>query len=339
MGVPELPAIIGEAPAFLETVERVSRIAAAADRPALVVGERGTGKELLTARLHYLSPRWARPLLKVNCAALTETLLESELFGHEAGAFTGAQRQHRGRFERADGGTLVLDEIASASPAVQEKVLRVVEYGELERVGGREVVQVDVRVVGACNVDLPTLAAAGDFRADLLDRLAFEVITLPPLRARQEDILVLARAFAMEMTRALGREAFAGFSPGVRRQLLDHRWPGNVRELRNVVERAVFHCRAPDAPIDAVILDPFASPWRPLPAASAPAAPPPAPVADARQHGFAATVAEFERELLTAALDRARHNQTETARALGLGYHQLRRLLRKHRLAGSPTGA
>ncbi|MBT3916007.1 MAG: sigma 54-interacting transcriptional regulator, partial [Rhodospirillaceae bacterium] len=137
----QLPAILGEDPAFLDAVERCSRLATI-NRSCLVVGERGTGKELLAARLHYLSPRWNSPLIKVNCAALSESLLESELFGHEMGAFTGAQRKRAGRFELADSGTLILDEIANASPAVQEKVLRVIEYGEFERVGGTETLQV-----------------------------------------------------------------------------------------------------------------------------------------------------------------------------------------------------
>ena len=231
----EPTSILGEDPAFLEVEEQISRLAAI-DRPCLVVGERGTGKELLATRLHYLSPRWDGPLVKINCAALPESLLDTELFGHEAGAFTGAQRQHAGRFERADGGTLLLDEIASASAAVQEKVLRVIEYGEMERVGGRRTIQLDVRVVGAANVDLPSLSRTGAFRADLLDRLAFEVVTIPPLRARPADIMALANAFALDITRALGKDIFPGFGPRAREVLLGHSWPGNVRELKNVVE-------------------------------------------------------------------------------------------------------
>jgi psp operon transcriptional activator len=179
------PSLLGESPAFLAALSHVSRVAPL-ERPVLVIGERGTGKELIAARLHYLSQRWDRPFVKVNCAALPESLLDSELFGHEAGAFTGATRRQIGRIEQADGGTLFLDEIATASPAVQEKLLRAVEYGEIERVGGRTAT-VDVRVVGATNADLPALAAAGRFRADLLDRLAFDVVTLPPLRARPDD--------------------------------------------------------------------------------------------------------------------------------------------------------
>ena len=342
MAVP--PSILGEDPAFLEVEEQISRLAAI-DRPCLVIGERGTGKELLATRLHYLSPRWDGPLVKINCAALAESLLDSELFGHEAGAFTGAQRQHVGRFERAEGGTLLLDEIASASAAVQEKVLRVIEYGEMERVGGRRTIQLDVRVIGAANVDLPSLARNGAFRADLLDRLAFEVVTIPPLRARPADIMALASAFALEITRALGKDVFPGFGPRAETLLRGHSWPGNVRELKNVVERAVYRSASSDGPIDTVIIDPFENPWRPprhpdgADAGDRTPAPPPdasEPAGLARPTefpvDFPAEVARFERALLERALDASRHNQTSTARSLGLGYHQLRRLLKKHAL-------
>ena len=340
----DLPSILGEDPAFLEVEEQISRLAAI-DRPCLVVGERGTGKELLATRLHYLSPRWDGPLVKVNCAALTESLLDTELFGHEAGAFTGAQRQHVGRFERAEGGTLLLDEISSASAAVQEKVLRVIEYGEMERVGGRRTIQVDVRVIGAANVDLPSLARSGAFRADLLDRLAFEVVTIPPLRARPADITMLANAFAVDIVRALGKDVFPGFGPRAEAALRAHGWPGNVRELKNVVERTVYRSASSSTPIDAVVIDPFDHPWRPPPDANvddsdrrrpahrsdptaigARALPADTPI------DFQAEVAGFERGLLERALTGSRHNQSDTARALGLGYHQLRRLLKKHAL-------
>jgi psp operon transcriptional activator len=325
----EPPQPIGSDPAFLAVLEQVSRLAPL-DRPALIIGERGTGKELIAERLHFLSRRWAGPFVKVNCAALSETLLETELFGHEAGAFTGARQRHRGRFERADGGTLFLDEIAAASPRVQEQVLRVIEYGEYERVGGEQVLRADVRIVAAANVDLPPLAARGTFRADLLDRLAFDVVTLPPLRARPADVLELADAFGLAMAKALGLGVFPGFSKACTAQLLAHDWPGNVRELRNVVERAVYRASA-DATIEAVSLDPFESPWRPGkvvdPAATVPSALP---------KDFARAVAGFEGELIRRAMAAANNNQGEAAQALGLGYHQFRRLLRKH---GAKPGA
>lgn len=325
------PPLLGESPAFHAVLAHVSRVAPL-ERPLLIIGERGTGKELVAARLHYLSRRWDRPFIKVNCAALPETLLDSELFGHEAGAFTGAVRRQIGRIEQADSGTLFLDEIATASPAVQEKLLRAVEYGEIERVGGRTQT-VDVRVIGATNADLPALAEAGRFRADLLDRLAFDVVTLPPLRARREDIPRLAEHFALGMVRELGRPLFPGFTPQAMDQLLGHGWPGNVRELRNAVERAVA-ASDPEAPVDEVTLDPFASPWRP--AAPAPASAPPEPKGEAEPspNDFQERVRAFEAGLLRAALEKSRFNQRQTAQALGLGYHQLRGLLKKHGLIG-----
>jgi psp operon transcriptional activator len=317
------PSLIGSDPAFVAVLEQVSRLAPL-DRPALVIGERGTGKELIAERMHYLSRRWEGPFVKVNCAALTETLLETELFGHEAGAFTGARGRHRGRFERADGGTLFLDEIATASARVQEQVLRVIEYGEYERVGGERVMMTDVRVIAATNVDLPAMAAQGEFRADLLDRLAFDVVTLPPLRARPADILDLANAFGLAMAKALGLQLFPGFSHACEAKLLSYAWPGNVRELRNVVERAVYRSEG-EAPIDAIALDPFESPWRPGGAVVS------ASLEErALPKDFALAVAEFERNLVQRALSAANGNQSDAAQALGLGYHRFRRLLRKH---------
>jgi len=325
---PELPPLVGQSPVFQAMLAEVSRLAPL-DRPVLVVGERGTGKELVASRLAYLSRRWDKPFVKLNCAALPESLLDSELFGHEAGAFTGATRRRAGRFELADGGTLFLDEIAQASEAVQEKILRAVEYGVFDRVGGSTPVRVDVRVIAATNVDLPQAVAEGRFRADLLDRLAFDVVTIPPLRARREDVLLLAEHFGIGMARELGREFFAGFTPAAREKLLAHPWPGNVRELKNAVERSVARAARPDRPLDEVVIDPFAAPWREA-SGEAPDAPLPDPDAEPAAKGYEARVAEFEAQLLREALAAHRFNQQETARALGLGYHQLRRLLRKH---------
>ena len=333
---PDLPPLIGQSPAFLEAMEQASR-AAPLERPVLVIGERGTGKELIAQRLHFLSGRWDKPLVKVNCAALPETLLETELFGHEAGAFTGAARRRAGRFERADGGTLFMDEIASASPGAQEKVLRVVEYGEMERVGSSAALRVDVRVIAATNVDLPAEASAGRFRLDLLDRLSFEVITVPPLRARAEDIPLLAEHFGRAMARELGWPAFPGFSARAQAELLDHPWPGNVREIKNVAERAVYRWADDAQPIDAIPFDPFESPFRPPPTRRQDAAGPVGPPPPERQTpatgshvDLRAELARTERRLLEGALGAARFNQRAAARRLGLSYDQFRNRLRKY---------
>ena len=254
--------LLGQSNSFLEVLEQISQIAPLS-KPVLIIGERGTGKELVAARLHYLSKRWEQSYLKLNCAALNENLLETELFGYDSGAFTGATKRHEGRFERADKGTLFLDEIANTSGLIQEKLLRVVEYGEFERVGGSRPIVTDVRLVAATNEDLPTLAASGEFRADLLDRLAFDVITLPPLRERLDDILMLAEHFAMNMARELEFELFSGFTEKAKRSLLEHHWPGNIRELKNVVERSVYRCNNPHLPVHELVIDPFESPFRP----------------------------------------------------------------------------
>lgn len=321
-------ALIGESPVFLEVLEHVSRVAQL-NRPVLVVGERGTGKELIAARIHYLSPRWDRPFVKLNCAALTESLLETELFGHEAGSFTGATRRRLGRFELANEGSMFLDELANTSDRVQEKVLRVIEYGELERVGGNDTIYTDVRIIGATNEDLPGLAEQGKFRPDLLDRLAFDVITLPPLRERREDILTLAEHFAVKMSGELGLDLFQGFSQSARRLLLDYHWPGNVRELKNVVERAVYSAVGNDEPIAGISFDPFDSPWRPGTQAKAHEAgiSMPTNAYDFKQH-----IQQLEMSLLESALKKCRFNQKKTADFLGMTYHQLRGYLRKYEL-------
>lgn len=333
---PETQQIIGEAPAFLEMLEHVSR-AATLSKPVLVVGERGTGKELIASRLHFLSDRWEQRVVKVNCAALTESILESELFGHEAGAFTGAAKTHIGHFERADGGTLILDELATISLRMQEKILRAIEYGEVQRVGGNETLSVDVRIVGSTNADLQLLAADGHFRKDLLDRLAFDVITVPPLRERVEDILPLANAFAIHMASELKWSFFPGFSPKASSALLRNRWPGNVRELKNAIERSVYRAKDPEAPITNIALDPFDSPFR---MAQAPSAGPRS-AAGKRRSPLLPTdlkqrLADTETEFLRAALEKARFNQRLAADLLGLGYHQFRGKLKKFDISSKP---
>ncbi len=327
------PDLIGQSPVFLDALAHASA-AAALDRPLLICGERGSGKELIAARIHFLSPRWEGPFIKLNCAALAGELLDSELFGHEAGAFTGATNRHAGRFERAEGGTLFLDEIASAGLRIQEKLLRVIEYGEYERVGGGETRRADVRILAAANADLPAMAAEGKFRADLLDRLAFDVIATPPLRARRDDIPLLAAHFAS----GFAREAefrFAGFTADAMAALLAHDWPGNVRELKNAAERSLYRWRAggQSGPVGAVIIDPFDSEDRPPPALhiEKSAAPRVAGSPD-QPFDLRKQLNEFERKATEDALYACGWSQKAAADRLSLTYDQLRGLIRKHRL-------
>jgi psp operon transcriptional activator len=325
--------LIGQSSAFLDAIERASA-AAQLNRPVLVVGERGTGKEMIAERLHRLSPRWEEPLVALNCAALPESLIDAELFGYEAGAFTGAAKARGGKFEEADGGTLFLDEIGTLTAAGQERLLRVIEYGELTRLGSNRPLSVDVRVVAATNEDLPRMADSGRFRADLLDRLSFEVITLPPLRHRREDIELLVDFFGRRMASELGWQGFPGFSRAALERLDGYDWPGNVRELRNVVERSVYRWGEPDRPVGAIEIDPFESPWRPSGvhgAGTAKVAPEPLPLTqDALD--FRSAVGAYEKQLLEGAMERARHNQRKAAQALGLSYDQLRHALKRHGL-------
>lgn len=365
--------LIGQANSFLEVLEQISQVAPL-DKPVLVIGERGTGKELIAARLHFLSKRWEQNYVKLNCAALNDNLLESELFGYEAGAFTGASKRREGRFEFAHQGTLFLDELANTSPLIQEKLLRVIEYGEFERVGGTRTVKVDVRLVAATNEDLPSLAQRNEFRADLLDRLAFDVITIPPLRERQSDIMMLAEHFAINMARELELELFAGFSKKAKELLLDYAWPGNIRELKNVVERAVYRT-PPNVPVHEIVLDPFESKYRPVQrikanqpntqvqttnlsndstAQTTPTSS--SSYIDTSDVGAENTSAsatnnfsfpmdlkqasqEYEINMLKQALKDSQYNQKKTAEKLALTYHQLRGYLKKYNLLENTESA
>ena len=335
--------MIGESANFLEMQEHIS-VVAPLNKPVLIVGERGTGKELVAARLHFLSRRWEQNFLKINCAAMSETLLEAQLFGHEAGAYTGATKQRKGYFERAHGGTLFLDELANTDMSVQEKVLRVIEYGEFERLGGNDTISVDVRIIAATNEDLPELARKNKFREDLLDRLAFDVITLPPLRERAEDILVLAEHFAVGMVKELGGEFFSGFSDKVAKELMGYSWPGNIRELKNVIERAVY--QNGDGHITQLVFNPFESPYRPairqhqpssdketaeVSEAGVVAAP---DLSSTDSFDFKNEVQAFEINLLKQAMEQNQFNQKKAAEFLNLSYHQLRGYLRKYDLLG-----
>jgi psp operon transcriptional activator len=329
---------LGQSESFLEFQECLSRVAKV-ERPVLLVGERGTGKELAALRLHYLSLRWREPLVALNCAALSPALIESELFGHEEGAFTGARARRSGRFEAADGGTLLLDEIGLIPRQVQEKILRVVEYGGFERVGSSDAVKVDVRIIGATNANLPEKARKGEFMADLLDRLSFEVIFVPPLRERQGDVPVLAGHFAARMAHELGGVEVPEFSEQAQRRLENYPWPGNVRELKNVVERAVYRSGGEVIAAEHIVFDPFESPYLCTSAPAPPEAPDTATPVTNRAPAFAevdglafeGAIRALEFHLLRRTLDACRYNQREAADKLGLTYHQFRGLYRKYK--------
>ncbi len=325
---------LGHSEIFLEFQERLSRVAPV-DRPVLLLGERGTGKELAASRLHYLSRRWQGPLVALNCAALASSLLESELFGYEKGAFTGAVQRRPGKFEAADGGTLFLDEIGDIPMEVQEKILRVVEYSVFERVGSSKTVEVDVRIIAATNADLVSLVDRGKFKRDLLDRLSFEVLFLPALRERREDILLLANHFAARMAFELGWETMPQFAGSAVAALKSYSWPGNVRELKNVVERAVYRSNSPR--IVDIVFDPFISPYEerhPAPCAKETRTESEAsPTADLLDRPLKEAIWELKVRMLEKALEQAKYNQKKAAGILGLTYHQFRGLYRQYRKA------
>ncbi len=328
---------LGESDIFLKFQSRLSK-AARVNRSVLVIGERGSGKELAAQRLHYLSPRWEKSLVTVNCAALPPSLIETELFGHESGAFTGAQKARKGRFEEAEGGTLFLDEIGLIPIEVQEKILRVVEYGTFERVGSSTPHKVDVRIIGATNLNLIKLCDEGKFKEDLLDRLSFEVLFLPPLRTRENDILLLANYFASKMSLECKQDQLPEFSEEIIEKMLNYNWPGNVRELKNVVERAVY--RSDTSLITEIDLDPFKNPFE---------------SEDKNENeiivkefsniekednnkieedtlilnNYLINRQNFDLQYLKQALIEANNNQREAAKLLGLSYDQLRGLYRK----------
>jgi psp operon transcriptional activator len=351
---------LGDSESLLKAKERLSR-AAKVDRPVLILGGRGTGKELAAARLHFLSPRWKGPYVTLNCAALAPGLLDSELFGHEAGSFTGASRRRPGRFEAADGGTLFLDEISHLTIEAQARILRVVEYGGFQMVGSAAERRVDVRIVAATNADLRQMCRQGTFLDDLWDRLSFEIIELPPLKDRPGDISLLAHYFGARMARELGWESAPVLSPEVLSALEAYDWPGNVRELKNVIERAVYHQSfegSEIAPEDLGLesaLEARQSPAAasgaldiPLPSKAAPGPSMAAagPLKDRPElsellplgpGGFEAMTRQYAKSLIDAAMDRAGHHQGRAAELLGLSYHKFRALRRKlgfRRLSG-----
>jgi len=320
---------LGESEVFLDFQQHLSR-AAKVNRPMLIIGERGTGKELAASRLHFLSERWDRPFVTMNCASLPPGLIESELFGHEAGAFTGASGRRKGRFEEADGGTLFLDEIGLIPMVVQEKILRAVEYGTFERVGSSYTHEVDVRIIGATNDDLPAKCETGKFKEDLLDRLSFEVLFVPPLRVREDDILLLAFHFAARMNRELGRSDDVTFSDDVIDRMVGFHWPGNVRQLKNVVERAVYTCT--DGLIREIKLDPFENPF------AESDSPEGISTADIPVESYKSAMKDLEIDFIRRALKKCGGKQKDAADMMQLTYDQFRGLYRKYgdELSDSP---
>lgn len=319
---------IGESEIYLDFQQKVARVAKV-DRPVLLIGERGTGKELAARRLHFMSSRWQKPLITINCASLPSSLIESELFGYEKGAFTGAVSSRKGRFEEAEGGTIFLDEIGLIPLEVQEKLLRVVEYGTYERVGSSVTHETNVRIIGATNSDLRKMCEEGKFKEDLLDRLSFEVLFLPPLRKRGDDILLLSNYFASRMAMECGSGTMPVLSEKAEKALLEYPWPGNVRELKNVIERAVY--RSDSDLIDSLDFNPFENPFT---------APDTAPVSEEKPR-----ISHFEYDLMelqkahedldisfiSRALDLADGNQKAAAEKMGITYDQFRGLYRKHK--------
>ncbi|HZS35998.1 MAG TPA: sigma-54 dependent transcriptional regulator [Polyangia bacterium] len=315
--------IIGDAPTLREVLLKVEQVAPT-HSTVLLRGETGTGKELVAHAIHINSPREKKPFVRVNCAALAPGVLESELFGHEKGAFTGAQGRRPGRFELADGGTLFLDECGDLPMEVQVKLLRVLQEREFERVGGSETLKVDVRVVSATHRDLETLIAGGKFREDLYYRLNVFPITLPPLRDRQEDLPKLVEHFVSKFNRVTGK-AVRGFDGGALAALQQYSWPGNVRELENVVERAIIVCRGHE--VTAADLD-FGRRAQ-VQAAAASSAP---AVLPAGGKPLQARLQEQEKSEIVAAIDRNQGNIAGAARALGINRSTLYYRLRKHGL-------
>lgn len=348
----ELTEALGQSDIFLSFQEQLSQ-AAQIDRPVLLMGERGTGKELAAARLHYLSSRWQAPLVTLDGATLASTLAEDALFGHEAGAFTGATSRREGRFERANGGSIFLDEVGNLSLTMQEKLLRIIEYGHYERLGGNERLQADVRIIAATNANLAAMSKAGTFRADFLDRLSCIVIHVPPLRIRGDDILLLAEHFSRYLAVELNRPA-PHIGQHARSMLQEYAWPGNIRELKSVIERATL--QQTNGHIDSLEFSPLTPPWATLvhsngvPSQQATSMDESSSFSASRTKAPSLTATNdiahlsipnvpfslkeqrdiLEQHALKQALYAARHNQRVAATLLGLTYDQFRGLYRRH---------
>jgi two-component system response regulator HydG len=317
----DLTDLIGRSKAMKSLIDMVAMVAPS-EATVLITGESGTGKELIARSLHFNSPRKDKPLVVVNCAAITETLLESELFGHEKGAFTGADRRHEGRFMQANRGTIFLDEISETSSTMQAKLLRVLQEKEIQRVGGEEVLPVNVRVVAATNRDLEAEVAGGRFREDLFYRLNVMRLMVPPLRDRLEDIPVLAQHF-LERFAAQNRKTVKGFTPLAMDMLLKHEWPGNVRELENAVERAVIlltgdHITEKQLPLH--IVQKYAE--------NKEQRSPAPPSSDGSR-----SLEEIEKEAIMSTLEATGQNKSEAARRLGITRKTLHNKMKGYGLA------
>jgi len=302
--------IIGESTQMLAVIDKVRRVAAI-PRPVLVVGERGTGKELIARAIHTASGEPDRPMVVINCAAFTDSLLETELFGHERGAFTGADTQVYGKFEVAGNGTLFLDEIGNMSLSFQRKILRVVEYGTFTRVGGSSEIQVNTRIVAATNSDLRQLIADGEFLHDLYDRLSFEVIEVPPLRQREGDVAILARHFLNEFMKEIPSLSGKRLSQAALKLLNKYEFPGNIRELKNIIERSAYRDTTNEITPEDLGMLPQKQP-------------------ELNGETFHEKVEAFQKRLITEALGTAGGNQASAARTIGLSYHQFRYFLKKY---------
>ena len=303
--------IIGDSPQIQAMIDRIGRVAPV-PRPLLIIGERGTGKELVARAIHFSAGPATRPIVSVNCAAFNDALLESELFGHEKGAFTGADQPRQGKFEQADGGTLFLDEIGHMSTIFQKKILRVVEYGTFTRVGGARELRTSARVVAATNVDLRERIRSGEFLSDLYDRLSFETVRVPALREREGDVDVLARHFLNQFALEIPAFRDRRLSAEALRRLNRYRFPGNVRELKNIIERAACRDTGSEISLDDLGLQLDDEPPR-------------------GRGSLHEKVDAYRRRLIAEALKDAEGNQARAARTLGLSYHQFRYYYRKRK--------
>ena len=330
--------LVGRSPAMQRLRQLIDRVAPT-DATVLVTGESGTGKEMIAREFYRRSPRRGQPFIKVNCAAISENLIESEFFGHERGAFTGATERREGRFELANHGTLLLDEVSEIPPSLQAKLLRVLQEREFERVGGNRTIKVNVRIIATSNRDLLSYVEKGDFRQDLYYRLNVFPVQVPPLRDRADDVLVLADHFLRRFARKHGVKV-TGLSDSARAAVNAYRWPGNVRELQNTIERAVILSES-GRPVTAAALGlPGDLAMADLPVPAEPAAPEPAAGANpdvTGEHGGVLRLDELEKQAIKAALRQTGGNRTQAAAALGISIRTLRNKLQEYRDAGDPV--